>query len=497
MRANRATASTESSEQRRSKRIVNLAGGLANFSHAFWAFVQGDGRFRDIIQALPAAIYTTDAAGRITFYNDAAAAIWGRRPALGDDRWCGSWKLYWPDGTPLPHEECPMAVALKTRQPVGNMEAVAEKPDGTRVPFAPYPTPLFDPAGELIGAVNMLVDLTHRKQAEENAQRLASVIESSDDAIISKDLEGIILSWNKGAEHLFGYKAEEAIGKPITILFPSDRMDEEPSILEKLRRGERVGHFETVRRRKDATLVDISLTVSPIFSSDGKVIGASKIARDISVAKHAREKQRLLLAEIMHRVKNTLATVQAIASQTLCESPDEERRAFMARLHALGKAHDLLITDSWDRAPLRAIVEAAIEPFERDRFTLEGPDVGVNAGSSLHISLALHELATNAVKYGALSNAVGRIHVRWKAVRNDQLRLSWQERHGPTVVPPRRKGFGSILIEHAFECVRFRYARRGLTCSLREPLRGSVRKRKAERKGARRAVDNAHDSVVR
>ena len=495
MRANGATTSTGSSEERRLKLSVNLAGGLANFSHAWWAFVQGDGRFREIIQALPAAIYTTDAAGRITFYNDAAAAIWGRRPALGDERWCGSWKLYWPDGTPLPHDECPMAVALKTGRPVRHVQAVAEKPDGTRVPFAPYPTPLFDAAGELIGAVNMLVDLTHRQQAEENAQRLASVVESSDDAIISKDLEGIILSWNKGAEHLFGYMAQEVIGKSITILFPPDRMDEEPSILERLRRGERVGHYETVRRHKDGTLVDISLTVSPIFSGDGRVIGASKIARDITVAKHAREQQRLLLAEIMHRVKNTLATVQAIASQTLCESPDEERRAFIARLHALSKAHDLLITDRWDRAPLRAIVEAAIEPFPRDRFTIEGPDVGLNASSSLHICLALHELATNAVKYGALCNTAGRIHVKWKAVGNDQLRLSWQERHGPTVGPPRRKGFGSILIEHAFECVRFRYAPRGLTCSFKEPLRRPARKRKAEREGASRVVDN--DAAVR
>ena len=257
-----------------------------------------------------------------------------------------------------------MAVALKTGRPVRNVEAVAEKPDGTRVPFAPYPTPLFDAAGELIGAVNMLVDLTHRQQAEENAQRLASVVESSDDAIISKNLEGIILSWNKGAEHLFGYMAQEVIGKPITILFPPDRMDEEPFILERLRRGERVGHYETVRRRKDGTLVDISLTVSPIFSSDGRVIGASKIARDIAVAKHAREQQRLLLAEIMHRVKNTLATVQAIASQTLCGSPDEERRAFMARLHALGKAHDLLITDRWDRAPCARLLRQRSSRFK-------------------------------------------------------------------------------------------------------------------------------------
>ena len=118
-----------------------------------------------------------------------------------------------------------------------------------------------------------------------------------------------------------GTPASEVIGRPVTVLIPRDRLDEEPSILERLRRGERIDHYETVRQRKDGSLIDISLTVSPIFSADGKVIGASKIARDITIAKRAQEQQKVLLAEIMHRVKNTLATVQAIASQTLCRSP--------------------------------------------------------------------------------------------------------------------------------------------------------------------------------
>ena len=157
--------------------VENLADRLSSIGQAVLTFGQGDGRFREVIEALPAAIYTTDAAGRITFYNNAAVTMWGRRPTLGDDQWCGSWKLYWPDGTPLPHDECPMAVALKTGQPVRGVEAVAERPDGTRVPFAPYPTPIFDASGELVGAVNMLVDLTDRRQAEQTAQRLASIVQ--------------------------------------------------------------------------------------------------------------------------------------------------------------------------------------------------------------------------------------------------------------------------------------------------------------------------------
>src|ERR1700729_2786168 len=148
--------------------------------------------FRAVLDALPAAIYITDTDGVITYYNDAAAALWGWRPELGKNQWCGSWKLYWPDGRALPHDECPMAVTLRERRLVRGMEAVAERPDGVRVPFIPYPTLLHDASGACVGAVNMLVDISDRKQAEANARKLASIVESSDDAIVSKDLNGII-----------------------------------------------------------------------------------------------------------------------------------------------------------------------------------------------------------------------------------------------------------------------------------------------------------------
>src|SRR5712692_7474160 len=169
----------------------------------------------DLLELLPVAVYTTDAGGRITFYNEAAADLWGHRPELGNSQWCGSWRLYWPDGRPLPHDECPMAVALKEGRPVRGVEAVAERPDGTRVPFLPYPTPLKDASGRVIGAINLLVDLGERKHAELEAARLAAIVASSDDAIISKTLDGCITSWNAGATHIFGYEANEMIGQPI------------------------------------------------------------------------------------------------------------------------------------------------------------------------------------------------------------------------------------------------------------------------------------------
>ncbi len=363
--------------------------------------------FRQMVEALPAAIYTTDAEGRLTYYNAAAVRLSGRTPELGTDKWCITWKIFLPDGTPLPHDQCPMALALKGLDVPSRMECIAERPDGTRFWFTPYPAVVRDAQGRISAGINLLVDITDRKNAEieaseqfraivettpecvkivasdgtllfmntpglamvdassaemvtgksvydliaagdrqrfrefnericrgekaslefeilglsgsrrqmqtraaplrhtdgttvdlavthditgrKRAERaallLSAIVDSSDDAIISKDLTGIITSWNKGAQRLFGYTADESVGQPVTMLIPPDRLDEEPKILARLKRGERVDHFETVRRAKDGTLLDISLTISPVRNAHGVIIGASKIARDITGSK--------------------------------------------------------------------------------------------------------------------------------------------------------------------------------------------------------------------
>jgi PAS domain S-box-containing protein len=323
----------------------------------------------------------------------------------------------------------------------------------------------------------MLVDISDRKRADVDAQRLASIVESSDDAIVSKALDGIITSWNRGAERLFGYTAEEVIGKPVTILIPEDRMNEEPEILERIRRGERIDHYDTVRRRKDGSLIDISLTVSPLKDTDGRVIGASKIARDITERKRAQEQQKLLVKEMQHRIKNSLATIQAIATQTLNQHA-EQRDAFIARLHALGSAHDLLTSETWERAPLRAIVIKALEPFQErlhERITIDGSDVWLDSTKSVVVAMALHELATNAVKYGALSNGAGRVSIAWeRQCQANRVKLVWQEIGGPEVSPPKQKGFGSHLIERAFAGQlggsELLFSPQGLSCTLEVAL---------------------------
>ena len=305
-----------------------------------------------------------------------------------------------------------------------------------------------------MGEFDETVDRADRARAEEYRQRLASIVEWSDDAIVSKDLNGIIMSWNRGAERLFGFGAEEIIGKSVLTFIPPDRHDEELGIFERIRRAEHVDRYETIRRRKDGTLVEISLTVSPIKTADGRIIGASKIACDITKRRRAQDREKLLLNEINHRIKNTLTTAQVIAGQTFRSSSSSERHAFTARLQALAGAQDLLIEDSWDRAPLTAIVGRALEPFQekdRERFRIDGSDgIWLDAQHSSLLTIALHELATNAVKYGALSDEGGQVRVTWErgqANPSNRLQLHWRESGGPPVKPPKRKGFGSLLIE--------------------------------------------------
>jgi PAS domain S-box-containing protein len=322
---------------------------------------QSERHVRELLEALPAAIYTTDAAGRITYYNQAAVEFSGRTPILGSDEWCVTWRLFTPDGIPLPHDQCPMAVALKEGRAVRGAEAIAERPDGTRVPFIPFPTPLRDASGRIIGAINMLVDITERKQAEEH--------------------------------------------------------------------------------------------------------------------------QRVLIDELNHRVKNTLATVQSIASQTIRTSPAIETFSenFEARLLSLSKAHELLTRQAWTGVNLRDIICQELEPYDdgsATRVLLVGPNLMLEPRVGLALSLVLHELATNAVKYGALSTEQGLVTVRWSASdagTPDVLRINWVESGGPVVMPPAQRSFGTRLIERSMTkdlqgMATLDFDPAGLRCVLELPL---------------------------
>lgn len=317
-------------------------------------------RFRELLGALPAAVYTTDAAGRITYYNDAAAELWGHRPPLGTSEWCGSWKLYWPDGTPLAHNECPMAIALKENRSVRGMEAAAERPDGTRVPFIPYPTPIHDEAGRLVGAVNMLIDITDRKRAE--------------------------------------------------------------------------------------------------------------------------EQQALLVRELHHRVKNTLATVQAIMGSTArtVDNIEDFKTAIFGRIQSLAKTH-LLLADDVKAVDFSDILRSELDAFDigiGGRITLQGPEVALTSPIAVSLGMAVHELTTNAAKYGALSVYGGKVEVTWSVTidaTRRTLTFDWIESGGPPVTDPTREGFGSRLLDFVLPGqiqarTRIEYAPQGIRVHCSVPL---------------------------
>jgi PAS domain S-box-containing protein len=451
------------------------AGPLSR-QYKFALDTESDQRLHQLLHALPVGVYTTDAAGRITFFNETAATMWGRRPKLNSEQWCGSWRMYWPDGTALPHDECPMAIAIKGQRNLNGrgQEAVVERPDGTRVPFMAFPSMLLDSAGEVIGAVNMFVDISERKRNEEIAQRLASIVDSSDDAIIAKDLNGTITTWNKGAERIFGYAAEEAIGKPVSILIPPERHDEESSILERIRRGERVEPFETVRVRKDGSQFDISVTVSPIRNAEGKVIGASKIARDITDRKRSEKQITILAREAEHRAKNVLATVQATVHLSHSDTPDGLKQSIAGRLQALANVHRLFVESRWTGAELHSVVSQELSPYCQDeewRVRIDGPNLSLEPNTAQTIAVALHELSTNAAKYGALSVPEGHVQIKWSLAADGRLILRWTETGGPALKPPTRKGFGTRVMDGMTRGqlkgeMRFDWRAEGLACEI-------------------------------
>lgn len=266
-----------------------------------------DPHFRHLLDGLPVGAYTCDAQGLITYFNRKAVELWGREPKLNDaaDRFCGSHRLFSPNGDPLAHEHSWMARSLATATEYNGEEMVVERPDGQRVTVLAHANPIHDSSGTLVGAVNCLVDISDRSDAEAVRALLAAIVESSDDAIVSKTLDGIILSWNSGAERLFGYTAAEAVGKSIELIIPNDRRDEERTILSRLRRGERIEHFETVRMDKNGRPLDLSLCISPIREPrTGTIIGASKVAREISERKRWAREQLALKADLAEQLED-------------------------------------------------------------------------------------------------------------------------------------------------------------------------------------------------
>ncbi len=325
-------------------------------------------------------------------------------------------------------------------------------------------------------------DVTVRKHAEAVAQRLAAIVTSSEDAIFSTDIDGVITSWNRGAEVLLGYSSNEIIGEYLSVLLPPHRLKEQAKILEHIRDGNHVSQSETSFLNKDGREMWVSLSASSLRNAAGDIIGVSQIARDITSRRLADEHRNILVSELNHRAKNSLAMVQAITAQTLrgALSLKDVQLAIESRLGALARGHDLLTSSNWAGTDLESVTKAALEPHRggENRFHIEGPFVSLTPATALTFTMALHELCTNAIKYGALSLSAGTVSIVWqiKELQNQSiLHLQWTEKGGPTVMVPTHKGFGSRLVEKALAMelsgeVRIHYESSGVVCTIEAPL---------------------------
>ncbi|MCM2476254.1 PAS domain S-box protein [Rhizobium sp. CG5] len=426
--------------------IVSETTGRVRSQHALR---ESEERLRALFSQSAAGIGQTDLDGRMVLVNQRFCKMLGYR----SDELVGVRFQDITHPADLAEAERRFERLASTGEPF-DMEKRCVRKDGSLVWTAISVSALRSDDGRIRQVGFIAIDISASKNAQEGERHLAAIIESSNDAILGIDLGMTITNWNAAAEKLYGYSRDEAVGKSVLMLVPEERRGEEPEILRKVSAGKVVEPYETQRRRKDGRLVDVQLSVSPIFDGSGKIIGASKISQDITARKEAERLQAVLTGELNHRVKNVFATVIAIAKQTLGRegTGQDEVDAFQERLTSMAKAHDLLTHRDWQRANLSALVRQVLEPYPAECFEIEGIPVLLPQKAVVSFSLAIHELATNAAKYGALSVAEGKVSISWRLEDGDEstkarLQFRWAEHGGPTVKPPTKKGFGSRLVE--------------------------------------------------
>lgn len=305
-----------------------------------------------------------------------------------------------------------------------------------------------------------MADVLANAQANALAnERLAAIVDSSFDAIIGKNLDSIITDWNFAAEKLFGYTAEEAIGQSVRMLIPDGLQAEETEIIERVRRGERVPSYDTTRRRKDGTYISVSLTVSPIRDLNGVIIGASKIARDITAAKESEHRIHMLLREVNHRVKNQFSVILSVIGETSrrSQSPREFEAQVRDRIMALSRSHDLIVASEWSGASIVDLIQEQLKPFgHEEHITLAGPLVTLQPNAVQHLGMAFHELGNNSVRHGALGKEGGTVAIKWlidsSVEGRRQLHVDWEEKSPATSVSETRSdgtrdGFSNVVLQ--------------------------------------------------
>jgi len=437
------------------------------------------------------AIFMLDRQGLITSWNTGAQRIegWSETEILGQDV-----SVVFPTEA---RDSGRPGAQLKIAAAQGSFREEAERvrKDGSRFWADVAITALRDEKGELRGYAQVIRDISERKRASrdmaESRSRLASVVESAMDAIITVDANQRIVLFNRAAVEMFGRAESEAIGMSLEQLIPHRLRSAHARHLAGFaatgvtnRPMGQPGMLTGLRSNGEEFPVEGSISQADV---NGRKL-FTVILRDNTARKRAEEHQALLLRELAHRVKNTLAVVQSIAAQTRrFAAPDRFYDTLTGRLAALGTAHDLLTRSDWEGAPLAEVVRLGFAPYEglspEHRWTTDGPNIWLAPNEAVTLSLVFHELATNAAKFGALSNASGRIEVRWHLDTDDnptEVRILWRESDGPKVSPPTAGGFGSRLLERAVAHelsgqTQVDFAEAGVAYRLRIPLSTKVK----------------------
>jgi PAS domain S-box-containing protein len=437
------------------------------------------------------AIFMLDPRGCVVSWNSSAQRIkgWSAQEILGRQ-----FSLFYPEEAVQrgrPQE------LLKIAAIEGSFHEEAERvrKDGSRFWADIAITALYDESGRLTGYTKVVRDISERKQAirdmAEGRSRLAGVVESAMDAIITVDEAQRIVLFNAAAEKMFGCAASEALGGRLDQFIPQRFRETHTGHVRDFAKtgvtsramGE-LGTLNGIKRSGKEFPIEASISQASV---DGRKL-FTVILRDITERKRAEEHQSLLVSELVHRVKNTLTVVQSIAGQTRhFTAPERFYDTFAGRLAALGAAHDLLTRSEWEGAGLADVIRCGLEPYSGlsvvERWTIEGPAIWLSPNEAVTMSLAFHELTTNAAKYGALSDVNGRVSVRWHLQPDDQpveIAIHWCERGGPAVAVPFRRGFGSRLLERAVAHelggeTQLHFDPAGAECRFRIPLSPRIR----------------------
>lgn len=429
---------------------------------------ESEERYRTLFEMGPVAVYSCDASGVLRDFNRRAAELWGREPALGDhnERFCGSLKLFLPDGSHVPHEQCPMADVLSGKiREARDVEVHIGRPDGSRIAAVVNIRPLKNQRGEITGAINSFFDITERQAAQETVRaseaRFRMLFEFIDEGFCT--LEKLetrpgepsdfrYLSANAGFERQTG--VGDVVGKTIREVFPEEPEEWFDTYDAVMATG------EPIRFERDLASQGRTLELFAFRFEDRAVLKVGVIFLDVSLRKHHEEQQELLLKEMDHRVKNLFAIVGGMVtlSARSATTPKELAATVRGRLGALASAHQLIrpghsVAEATRRdTTLEELVRRVLSPYvdpartgDSIRTEIDGPEIAVGSDAATNVALVVHELATNAAKYGALSVPGGRVHISW-AVAKGRLVLSWEENGGPVITgPPEREGFGSVL----------------------------------------------------